>query len=191
MICSIEGCDKECKRGTICFMHRSRWNRRQSYDDPRAKKTPKELKDKRNDTTRIRKQNYLEFHVKNGVISCSKCNVVKSIQEYYKHSIKHKSPWCIDCFRHHSRINDLKIKFGITLEQYNELLESQNHRCAICNEKENIIHHGTKEVIKLSVDHCHTTKKIRGLLCSRCNFGIGYFKDSIELLGNAIKYLEK
>lgn len=77
---------------------------------------------------------------------------------------------------------DLKRLYGITIEQYEEMLEAQGHVCAICK---------NPEVFDrlLSVDHCHTTGKIRGLLCCRCNSGIGWLQDSIENLKQAIKYL--
>lgn len=189
--CRVEGCNKKAVRHLICGMHQSRWKRNQSYDAKRTAKTKQELNDKKNSTAIIRKEKYLKQNLGRQEIICAKCKLIKSIDKFYAHSLKQKSCWCIECFRRHSRMSDLKLKFGITPEQYNELLESQNYCCAICNEKENVIHARTKEVIKLAVDHCHKTKKIRGLLCNRCNFGIGYFKDSIELLRNAIKYLEK
>jgi len=76
---------------------------------------------------------------------------------------------------------ELCKRFGITLEDYNNMLESQNHKCKICG--------GTDEHQALSVDHCHTTGRIRGLLCNDCNRGIGMFKDNPSTLQSAIKYL--
>ncbi len=82
----------------------------------------------------------------------------------------------------YARWYSLKKKFGLSKEQYTELLEKQNHVCAICG----------KECTKaLAVDHCHTTGKIRGLLCNNCNRGIGHLKDSVENLTNAITYLTR
>jgi hypothetical protein len=78
----------------------------------------------------------------------------------------------------------LKRNFNITLEKYNEILISQNYKCCICNNYETSYRN---EV--LSVDHCHNTGKIRGLLCNTCNRALGLFKDNVELLTNAIKYL--
>lgn len=75
----------------------------------------------------------------------------------------------------------LRTQYGITHEQYNILLESQNGRCAICRslpEKDR----------KLAVDHEHTTSRVRGLLCSKCNRGLGLFQDSPELLKEAARY---
>lgn len=80
---------------------------------------------------------------------------------------------------------ELKRVFGITLEEYENMLQKQNNVCAICFNPETSRKHK-----KLSVDHCHTTKKVRGLLCSNCNLGIGNLQDSTQNLRNAIKYLE-
>jgi len=77
----------------------------------------------------------------------------------------------------------LKYVFNITLEEYNIMLQKQEGVCAIC-EKECITGKN------LCVDHNHTSGKIRGLLCDRCNNGLGRFDDDIELLKKAIKYLE-
>lgn len=81
------------------------------------------------------------------------------------------------------RNRDLKRKFGISLIEYEELLEKQNYRCAIC---------GGYQMVKgnnLYVDHDHSTVKIRGLLCHYCNVGIGMMKDNEKILENAIQYL--
>lgn len=75
-------------------------------------------------------------------------------------------------------------KFGITIEEFEILLQKQNNRCWICREK-------PQKNINLTVDHCHTTKKIRGLLCRNCNLALGNFKNSIVHLKQAIKYLRK
>lgn len=78
----------------------------------------------------------------------------------------------------------MKHRYGITLNEYKEILLNQNGVCAICGEKETI-----KRKTRLSIDHCHSTKKVRGLLCDGCNKGIGYFKDNPELLERAKQYL--
>jgi len=67
------------------------------------------------------------------------------------------------------------------------ILEKQNHKCAICNNIE--LRANTQ--IALSVDHCHNTFKVRGLLCGNCNRAIGLFKDNVDLLQNAINYLNQ
>lgn len=78
----------------------------------------------------------------------------------------------------------------LTQEEYETLLLNQKGVCAICGHKENIIHPRTKERRPLAVDHCHKTGKIRGLLCTRCNWSLGGFKDNPVILLSAIKYLQ-
>lgn len=85
-----------------------------------------------------------------------------------------------------SRRAHLKRKFNLTLEEYNILLKKQDFKCAICKQSETS---SRNEV--LSVDHCHITNKIRGLLCTSCNRGIGLLRDNIINLQNAILYLKK
>jgi hypothetical protein len=80
-----------------------------------------------------------------------------------------------------------KRRFGITPERYSELLKSQNGVCAICNQPEIATRLG--KVKALAVDHCHKSGKIRGLLCSDCNTGIGKLKDDPKVLLAAIQYL--
>lgn len=74
--------------------------------------------------------------------------------------------------------------YGITTEQYDEMLAAQEGVCAICKEP-------CPSGRSLAVDHCHQTDVVRGLLCARCNSGIGQFLDSPERLRAAIKYLER
>ncbi|MGC2661792.1 MAG: endonuclease VII domain-containing protein [Bryobacteraceae bacterium] len=85
----------------------------------------------------------------------------------------------------------LRLKFNITIEQYNEMLQLQNNVCAICFEPEKAKVRGADYLKSLAVDHCHISNSIRGLLCDTCNRGLGYFHDSIEKLEKAITYLKK
>ena len=85
----------------------------------------------------------------------------------------------------------LKIRYGITPEQYVELFSNQNGRCDICGQPETAQNPTTKKVQKLAVDHCHLTGKVRGLLCQDCNRGIAKFHENIDSLKKAIAYLTK
>jgi hypothetical protein len=80
-------------------------------------------------------------------------------------------------------------KYGLTLEEYQEKLEKQNHCCAICKEPEVIRQGGV--LSNLCIDHDHVTNAVRELLCRRCNALIGHAKDSIEILQVAIEYLRR
>jgi hypothetical protein len=75
----------------------------------------------------------------------------------------------------------LKQTYGMTLDEYNELLEKQNYGCAICGNN-----NGNRVMF---VDHNHETGEIRGLLCTRCNCAIGLFDDDVEKIAKSIDYL--
>jgi len=84
-------------------------------------------------------------------------------------------------YKYHTR---LKRIYGISIDEYNTILSNQNNCCAICNR------HQIEFKKRMHVDHCHKTGKVRGLLCSNCNQGIGHFYENINFLKNSIKYLE-
>jgi hypothetical protein len=75
-------------------------------------------------------------------------------------------------------------KFGITLEEVLNILKNQNNKCAICSLS-------VKLGSKTHLDHDHLTGNIRGVLCQKCNHGIGLFNDSTQILKSAILYLNK
>lgn len=85
------------------------------------------------------------------------------------------------------RNQHLKRTYGITLEEYNNMLIAQNNSCSICL----ISIEDTKEKRNLAVDHCHTTGKIRGLLCMNCNKSLGLLKDNPLIVKNMLEYLIK
>lgn len=76
------------------------------------------------------------------------------------------------------RARMFRSRYNITLEDFVALAEKQENKCAICG-----------SVAPLTIDHCHKSGKVRGLLCGNCNRGIGCLKESIDNLKNAIKYL--
>ena len=81
------------------------------------------------------------------------------------------------------RSYDLKRKFGITAEVYEQMLKDQNNACKICKSA-----HSDEQ--KLCVDHSHKTGKVRGLLCHQCNKALGLLKDDVALLEEAVAYLK-
>lgn len=81
----------------------------------------------------------------------------------------------------------LDAGFEFTGEQYRALLRKQHGVCAICHEPERRVIRG--RVNRLSIDHCHTTGRVRGLLCTGCNRGLGYFSDNPHKLKSALKYI--
>lgn len=78
----------------------------------------------------------------------------------------------------------LKRKYNITLKLYNQMLIEQDNKCAIC------ARHSDELPKSLDVDHDHITGKVRGLLCGKCNMGIGYFQDNINLINKASAYIK-
>jgi hypothetical protein len=81
----------------------------------------------------------------------------------------------------YQRWRHLKRRYGITKEDYTNMLIQQNNGCAICGE----VDHDKP----LHVDHDHNTRKVRGLLCVRCNTMLGKARDNITILNKAINYL--
>ena len=132
---------------------------------------------------------------------CGFCKLEKSLDQFYKRgdSDGYRSD-CKDCYSHknhqrwlkqpdfrergktRTRKYLLKNYYGMSLKDYDKLLESQNGACRICGQY--------PSEVSLAVDHCHETGIIRGLLCNTCNTGLGMFKDSKDLLRKAIDYLD-
>lgn len=130
--------------------------------------------------------------------TCNKCGIQKPLSEFSKRydyaDIRYRSN-CKSCVKEYSKIQHIKNidkrksqklmkAYGITLAQKIEMLKSQNNKCDICSIE-------LKSIRSAHVDHCHNTKKVRGILCTKCNPGIGYFQDNLDLLKSAMKYLKK
>jgi hypothetical protein len=136
-----------------------------------------------------------------GTKTCTKCGITKDITEFYKRGGK-VSPntrhnHCKECTK--SRVsktywddpsvyqnNHLKRNYGITLNDYNQMLTEQKHQCAVCGTTEPGGKHG-----KFMVDHCHKTGKVRGLLCKSCNIALGEVGDNTQTLQSMIEYLQE
>ena len=88
------------------------------------------------------------------------------------------------------KTNYLKRNYGITEDEFIALKQSQDFKCAICG-SEGFLIGNNGHVEKLVVDHCHSTGKVRELLCQNCNRGLGLFQDSPEFLKRAAAYIEK
>ena len=130
---------------------------------------------------------------------CKLCNVEKSEENYYKFHDKwsdnlYLSSRCKPCHQQHKKENankaknnkteKLKLRYGLTYEQWESMREKENYACMICGITED-------ELNKvLDVDHCHESEKVRGVLCNHCNNIIGRAKDNVDLLKAAITYLE-
>jgi hypothetical protein len=106
--------------------------------------------------------------------------------EHYRDKAKETRSKNLAHYRRRSRENGWKYAgiVDMTYDRYLDMLEKQNRCCAICNDPQEIL------ARNLCVDHNHTTGEARGLLCDKCNFAIGYFKESRLLLEKAINYLD-
>lgn len=130
---------------------------------------------------------------------CNTCDQTKPIDSFAKHSqkidghmytckdcrrAKHKTKYDNDPdYRASYRNSKLKHKYGIDIDEYEALMQLQAGGCAICGG----LH---SKGLNLVVDHDHQTGEVRGLLCDKCNSGIGLFGDDITKLRLAIRYLE-
>jgi len=85
------------------------------------------------------------------------------------------------------RDRHLQKKYGISHSDYEQMLDAQGGVCAICKVSEP----QNQSKGRMNVDHCHSTGLVRGLLCDRCNKGLGAFADNIDLLLTAVSYLSK
>jgi hypothetical protein len=131
-----------------------------------------------------------------GAKYCKSCDTTKPIDEFYLRNktsmVRHST--CKECDRKRVAGNydpikyqeqHLKRSYGITLNEYNEMLEEQGHRCKTCGTTKAGGKHG-----KFMVDHSHNTGKVRGLLCKSCNIALGEIKDNRQTLLNMVEYLE-
>lgn len=172
-ICEHDGCDRRFYGHGKCHLHYQRW---------RAGQLPAEAPE--------------------GEKSCRKCSVVKPLTEFGRHAGCSDGfrPDCKECHaQYHKdqreknslskyREPELRKKYGISLADYEAMLQSQDGGCAICHVPEKEAHKASEY---LCVDHDHATGKVRGLLCSDCNRGLGCFRDTPALLTESAKYLLK
>jgi len=115
---------------------------------------------------------------------CHDCDRLRknelSQRSYWKKSPEERAAFC--------RRNNIR-RFGITLERYEEMLAEQGGVCAICKQPESEVHPSSGKIQPLVVDHNKVTGQVRGLLCTKCNKGIGLLRHSREYLIAAANYL--
>ena len=117
---------------------------------------------------------------------CSSCSEIKKGVKYSasKESTDGLRGICKEC---HGHVNSKRV-YGVDREKYNEMFISQEGRCKICKTED--CSKVNSAVSKFAIDHCHTTNKVRGLLCDACNKALGLFKDSPEALLRASEYIK-
>lgn len=129
---------------------------------------------------------------------CNSCKQEKEATEFYA-----KKYSCISCVSLHNKkwreANKEKKKtlnrdwwykntYGISYDEFMSLSQKQNNKCKICSV--NLVFEG-KSKESAVLDHNHATGKIRGVLCNACNVALGHFKDNIDAINNAIRYLKE
>lgn len=197
-ICKVKDCEKLLepnRRTQTCGMHRSRWQKYKSYDLPEKEILPENIiKDCIHHGYLIKDQVriYKRKNRNKPQIRCKKCAYLchkNSNQKYRERVRKADNDHYSKTRKRHLELRRLRL-FGITNNKFNEMLENQNYVCAICKKPEIVLWKRRNEIKPLCIDHCHETGKIRGLLCARCNSGLGQFQDSIEVMESGIKYLK-
>ena len=131
---------------------------------------------------------------------CKRCKTDKALEDFARGRSNGSHAWCKSCMaeyqitykekkgRDYFKNYNYMAQYGITLEEAKELLVSQSNACALCE----------KEVSWLPgfsasahVDHCHSTGKVRGILCGSCNTALGKLGDSVESITKVLNYLKE
>jgi len=125
--------------------------------------------------------------------SCTHCGETDINKYYVDKDGKRTSSYCKECHKqngkrrwHSKSLLEKRLvnvgKYGLTTEQYTDLVNKQAGKCAICGE-------APKTLRGLHIDHCHSTGKVRGLLCHTCNVGIGALREDPKIFAKALEYL--
>lgn len=125
----------------------------------------------------VRAKNTADRNKNRDQINATRRHRLKTDAEYRERTLAAKRAICPQ----RQRNGQLKVNYGITLDDFNQMAAAQGFVCAVCSQPPEDT---------LCVDHCHSTSKVRGLLCRKCNTGLGCFKDTPELMIKAIAYLE-
>jgi hypothetical protein len=116
--------------------------------------------------------------------TCTYCGEEKPVTEFGRIR-KYVHHWCKPCRAIQSR----EAKYGLDAEDFKSWCEAQDNKCRIC--KEPLAFDAPPRKRLIAVDHCHTTGKVCGILCKRCNVTIGSFKENPQLLRAAADYCER
>lgn len=114
---------------------------------------------------------------------CKECYSLYEKRRRLRHSDQLKSYEKIRYIQRRDKVleNDRKYRYGIDQKEYNKMINDANGKCGICRQMSE----------KLCIDHDHSTGKVRGMICNKCNLGLGHFNDNEKLLQYAIYYLKE
>lgn len=176
-LCRISNCKNVITyKGTICGTHKWRRTKYGSYDLPNHKGEPSVYI-----PVLVLPDNIFKICAIHGELTEDKV-----YPKYYKGNITSYN--CKKCTIEAGKRRKMKDYKGE--DDYKRMFDEQNGVCAICKQKEILLSNGDNKPRKLGIDHCHDSRRVRGLLCGFCNSALGYFKDSIEALQSAIDYLK-
>lgn len=185
--CSIEGCEKTALAKNLCSMHYQRaqhplmnaWNSIRRLD---ASQRPEEW------------TSFDKFLRAVGE---------RPSEKHQLRRINPNLPWSSTNFRWRPPVSEKKMatteymrrwqlrdKYGLSAEEFDAILASQNNKCPITGRDFSEIDPATGKAIRMVVDHCHDTGKVRGILSDSANKGIGLLGDNLEWLENAVVYLK-
>lgn len=214
-ICKVDGCERIVISHGFCDLH---WHRVQTTGDPNKTMRPDDWGKrnkhplyyswayaKQNSGLNERWMSFWNFvaDVKDRPTPTSRLYKLRETEPLGVENYEWREPLAsskdaASYAREHRKANpdywkdtELRKNYGITLATYNAMLEKQGGVCAICKNPEASFEQRFQRTRNLAVDHCHTTNKVRGLLCTKCNRGIGCFGDDVGLLNSAIAYLKE
>jgi len=118
-------------------------------------------------------------------VECKRCHTIMSTDEAKSAESRSGYPngYCKACCSEWKREQNFKVRYKISIEEYEQMLVFQDKKCQICEE--------LLEPKKTVVDHCHTSGNVRGLLCYNCNNAIGFLKENIRAALKLIDYIYK
>jgi hypothetical protein len=137
-------------------------------------------------------------NIPEGMKGCSQCSSILPREDFYSSKTRGGEPklhsWCKECVNRRYKENPLKWKrshlmreYGITVEQFNEMVSIQRGRCPLCTNKFD----SSKKTTTAHVDHDHATGDVREVLCQKCNMVLGLVKENEDTLRRMITYLQK
>lgn len=164
----------------------------------RGRKYGRSLKDRpeKSEIVERRKSYHREYHAKRqSVDETYRQQAIERARKHYKdtpreHHTAINRKWRAEnaeYSKQRARELHLLTTYGLSIDDYNAMLESQGGACAICRRKPEQV---KSKVSVLVVDHCHSSGKVRALLCYTCNYGLGQFADNPDLLKAATAYIE-
>jgi len=216
-ICNVEGCEKIAPSGrTMCYMHRERFKKYKSFNLPEKEKMPEGIV-KNCKIHGYRTKEQVTFHAR-GNSYCLECkkedrkSKKEEIKKYNSSRREKRQEWVKkdrlnnpERYKKYGRNGHLKNKdkinkrtnakkYGLTVDEYKGLLEKASNKCEICGNIETRYTAkkiNNSDVCRLCIDHDHFNGNVRGILCFKCNIGLGNFNDDSSLVLKAYEYLEK